>query len=153
PKPPDVSLHVRLGVNVIGHVAGTPAYLGGGFSALAGLRYRMFLLEISPQWEAEQVSARIRLPRFEMNNFCVSAVVGLRFWDTLDGAAEVAVGALFLLEDQTYRPVSQEVGGSLLDGQATAWVRLLWGEAPLRWSAALNLAIAPARLAHEAHIR
>jgi hypothetical protein len=95
----------------------------------------------------------MRLPDFEMHNFGLSAVVGLRLWDTLNGAAEVAVGALFLLEDQTYRPVSQEVGGSLLDGQVTAWARLLWGEAPLRWSVALSLAIAPARLAHEAHIR
>jgi hypothetical protein len=110
-------------------------------------------LEISPQWEAQQVSARERLPDFEMHNFGGSGVVGVRVWDTPEGALELAAGALILLEDQTYRPQDSEVGGTLIDGELTAFARLLWGQSDLRWSVRTDLIIAPARLSHEAHIR
>jgi hypothetical protein len=153
PVPPEGLVHLRLGVNLIGHVAGTPAYIGGGFSAVAGVRFGRIVFEVAPQWEAEQVSARERLADFEMHNFGVSALLGVRVWNTREGAVEAGAGALFLAETQTYRPVSSEVGGTLIDGQLAAFTRILWGESSLRWSARFDAALALARLAKEAHIR
>ena len=161
PAPPQLTaapripslLHVKLGLSVIGHLAGVPAYIGGGFSLQVGVRLHSLFFEISPQWEAQQVSAPVRLTDFEMHNFGVSSVLGVRVWDAPEGALEVALGALILLEDQTYRPDAEEVGGTLIDGQITAFARLLWGPDPLRFSVRMELIIAPARLAHEARIR
>lgn len=159
PSPPSAAnptaraLHVKLGLSVIGHVGGVPAYIGGGFSLQAGLRLYSVFLEIAPQWEAQQVSARERLPDFEMHNFGVSAVLGLRVWDAPEGALELAAGALIMLEDQSYRPAADEVGGTLIDGQLTAFARLLWGHSDFRWSVRVEVILAPARLAHEARIR
>lgn len=153
PMLPERLVHLRFGLNLIGHVAGTPAYIGGGFSAVAGVRFGMVLLEVAPQWEAEQVSARERLPDFEMHNFGVSALLGLRVWSSREGAAELGAGALFLAESQTYRPISNEVGGTLIDGQLAGFARILWGDTALRWSARIDFALALARLAKEAHIR
>jgi hypothetical protein len=150
---PQRPLHVKLGLSVIGHVAGVPAYIGGGFSLQAGLRLYSLFFEVAPQWEAQQVSARERLADFEMHNFGVSSVVGLRVWDTPEGALEVALGGLILLQDQSYRPDVEEIGGSLIDGQLIAFVRLLWGHSDFRWSVRMDVIIAPARLAHEARIR
>jgi hypothetical protein len=153
PKAPESFVHLRVGINLIGHIAGTPAYIGGGFSAVAGVRFGSVLLEVAPQWEAEQVSARERLSDFEMHNFGISAMLGLRVLNTPEGAVETGVGTLFLAETQTYRPVSNEVGGTLIDGQLAAFARILWGSSRLRWSARIDLALALARLAKEAHIR
>jgi hypothetical protein len=153
PKAPASFVHLRVGINLIGHIAGTPAYIGGGFSAVAGVRFGSVLLEVAPQWEAEQVSARDRLSDFEMHNFGISAMLGLRVLNRPEGAVEIGAGALFLAETQTYRPVSNEVGGTLIDGQLAAFARILWGSSRLRWSARIDLALALARLAKEAHIR
>jgi hypothetical protein len=153
PLPPRGLVHLRLGLNLIGHVAGTPAYIGGGLSAVAGVRFGIVVFEVAPQWEAEQVSARERLADFEMHNFGVSALLGVRVWSAREGAVEAGAGALFLAETQTYRPLSSEVGGTLLDGQLQAFTRILWGDSALRWSARFDAALALARLAKEAHIR
>ena len=159
PPPPTAAtpgrsaLHVKLGLSVIGHLAGAPAYIGGGFSLQIGVRLHSVFFEISPQWEAQQVSAPVRLTDFEMHNFGVSSVLGLRVWDAPEGALEVALGALIVLEDQTYRPDVEEVGGTLIDGELTAFARLLWGRSDLRFSVRMELILAPARLAHEARIR
>ena len=150
---PSGALHVKLGASVIGHLSGVPAYIGGGFSLQAGLRLYSLFFEVAPQWEAQQVSARERVPDFEMHNFGASSAIGLRVWDAPEGALELAAGALILLQDQSYRPDVDEVGGTLIEGQLTAFVRLLWGHSDFRYSVRMDVIIAPARLAHEARIR
>jgi hypothetical protein len=146
-------VHVFAQVSMIGHLAGVPAVVGGGLSLHLGVRWRMIFLEVAPRWEPQTASLRMRLSDFEMHEMSVAILSGWRFWSSIEGAAEVGAGALIVSEDQTYRPVSNEVGGTLIDGQVTAFARLLWGSDDVRWAISADLTLAPARLSHPARIR
>jgi hypothetical protein len=151
--PPASPVHIAFQLSLIGHVAGFPAYVGGGFAAHAALRFKSVFIEISPRWEAQQASLPMRLSDFEMHSFGVAALFGVRIWDGVEGAGEIGAGALIVAEDQTYRPLNEEIGGTLIGGQVTTFARLLWGSSLVRWAVSADLTVSPGRLSHGVRIR
>jgi hypothetical protein len=152
-KPVNSLLHLAIQLSVIGHVGGTPAYVGGGFAAHFALRFRAVFLEVAPRWEAQQASLQMRLNDFEMHSLGVGVLLGMRVWDTVDALAEIGVGALTLSQSQSYRPVAAEVGGTLIGAEFGAFARLLGADTSLRWAVAADFSLAPGRFSHEVRIR
>jgi hypothetical protein len=151
-RPPS-PLHLGLGISAISHVAASPVYVRAGFAAHAALRFHTVFIELSPRWEAEQTSLLTSLPDFEMHEFGLLTVLGMRVWESDEGAFEVGAGALVSATTQTYRPQAAEVGGTWVDGQLAAFGRLLWSESALRWTVTIESQLSFARLASDVHIR
>jgi hypothetical protein len=149
----ETPLHLMLQMSVIGHLSGVPAVVGGGLALHAAVRFRKLFLEVAPRWEAQTASLRMGLSDFEMHTLGVAVLAGLRVWASGSGASDIGAGVLIASESQTYRPVSKEVGGSLIAGEFTAFARLLWGVGRVRWVVSSDLTLVPSRLSHPTHIR
>jgi hypothetical protein len=151
PNAPQSPIGVEVGLELVGRVASSPAYLSTGFSLHAGLRPADWFFYLTMRWEPGQVYTRNKPSDFEMDSLAGGIVIGRRLLTEPIGI-DLGLNLLIVGTIQSYRRDSIEHSFTGADGRLSVLGRVLLGHSRWRWTGSLDTAVSPLQLRHAARL-